>query len=77
MAREIKFADCSATVAYADANWQLNEGEPWYADDPLVVDRPELFTDEPKRVRGTVALPAVGKPALSDAAQRKPRQTRG
>lgn len=30
---------------------RLNKGEPWDADDPVVLAHPELFSDSPLRVR--------------------------
>jgi hypothetical protein len=32
---------------------RLNEGETWAADDPFVKARPDLFSDEPTRIRRT------------------------
>ena len=36
---------------------RLVEAEPWAADDPFVVARPELFSDEPQKVRRTAPAP--------------------
>lgn len=32
------------------------EGEPWAAQDPFVKARPDLFGDQPERIRRTVAF---------------------
>ncbi len=35
---------------------RLKRGEPWWADDPLVKARPELFEVEPSKPRSTVRI---------------------
>jgi hypothetical protein len=37
---------------------RLVESEPWAADDPFVIARPELFSNEPNKVRRTTPAPA-------------------
>lgn len=47
-----KFANSTTSVRFDGRIVRLAEGDPWYADDPFVVARPELFSDAPVRVYG-------------------------
>jgi len=61
----LKFANSTTTVRFGDRLMRLAEGDPWYADDPFVVARPELFADAPVRVfgeRGPVVESASAAP---------------
>lgn len=53
----LKFANSTTAVRYGATIVRIAEGDPWYADDPFVIARPELFTDEPVRVFGTRPAP--------------------
>lgn len=62
MSEPIVFA--LATCATSDPTTGLIirtvEGEPWAAGDPFVKARPDLFGDQPERIRRTVpAMPVV------------------
>ena len=47
-----KFANSTTSVRFDNRIVRLAEGDPWYADDPFVVARPDLFADTPVRVYG-------------------------
>lgn len=70
---EIVFA--ASTLSTADPTTgfliTLVEGEVWAADDPLVVLRPDFFTDSPPKIRRTA--PAV---APIEAATKAPGERR-
>ncbi len=55
MNQNIVFAVSTCTTANPATGLllRLNEGEAWASDDPFVVARPELFSQEPTRVRRT------------------------
>ena len=47
---------CSARNPADGTIVRLVANEPWHADDPFVVARPELFTDTPPHLKGTVPV---------------------
>jgi hypothetical protein len=54
----------------------MARGEAWWADDPFVVARPELFSSTPLMVRGTAGQspppPTPVVPVAAAAAERRP-----
>jgi hypothetical protein len=56
MAATIVFAmqTCTTTDPKTGLIVRTVEGEPWAADDPFVLAKPELFGDKPYRIRRTV-----------------------
>lgn len=69
-------ADGGQFVLYAPTgSVMLQRGEPWFADDPFVLARPDLFSSTPPVVRSTTGRLApepqpVGKPKPRKAARR-------
>lgn len=64
MAEPIVFAvsTCVSTDPNTGLIVRVCEGEPWAAGDPFVKARPDLFADDPARIRRTiVAAPVVEK----------------
>lgn len=53
----LKYANSTTSVHFDGRIVRLAEGDPWYADDPFVRARPELFSDTPARVFGTRSVP--------------------
>ena len=49
----LMFAASTTSVRFEDRIVRLAEGDPWYADDPFVVARPDLFSDVPPMVFGS------------------------
>ena len=65
-----------ATV-WVSSSVQLREGEAWYADDPLVKRRPDLFTDTPRIVRTTLSRQQIAeREAPVEQATRAPGERR-
>lgn len=63
----VKFANASTMVSWRGESVVLAVDQVWHADDPFVVDRPDLFSDLPTFVHrtnghqpGVVQLPATG-----------------
>lgn len=55
---ELVFANCTAWVGIGDGRTvQIIQDEAWFAGDPVVKARPDLFNDEPSIVRGTRPVP--------------------
>lgn len=51
----------------------MHRGEVWWADDPFVAARPELFSSTPLMVRGTAGqVPPAPTPVVPAAAERRP-----
>jgi hypothetical protein len=50
----IKFANCSASVAWQDASVMLVKDQAWDAADPFVQGRPEFFDNRPEFVHHTM-----------------------
>jgi len=51
---EIVFCNSSGSVwRKSGVPVRLVKGEPWWRSDPFVKERPDLFDDEPTKVRGT------------------------
>lgn len=48
---------CSTTDPNTGLIVRMVEAEPWAADDPFVASRPEMFSDEPQKVRRTAPGP--------------------
>jgi hypothetical protein len=45
---KVVFASATCVAVVDDGSTAaLREGEPWAADDPFVLSRPDLFSDEP------------------------------
>jgi len=66
----------ATATTYATETILVREGEPWAADDPLVINRPDLFTANPDRfVRRTVPPPVF--PAVEQATAEPGEQRRG
>lgn len=53
----------------------LTEGEAWWADDPFVRERPDLFTDEPSNPKHTVALPVIEQATAAPGERRNVRRS--
>lgn len=64
-----KYANTTTSVHFDGRIVRIAEGDPWYATDPFVVARPELFNDEPIRVYGT-------RPAAVEQASAAPGERR-
>lgn len=47
------FAATTAVVFWNGERVRLHRDDIWYANDPLVKARPELFTDRPQVIRGS------------------------
>jgi hypothetical protein len=63
----LKFANSTCAVRYDGRIVRVAEGDPWHATDPFVIDRPDLFSDEPPIVFG-VRGPTVN--VVEDASAR-------
>jgi len=65
---------CKVACRLADGrhNVQLNPGEVWWADDPVVVDYPQYFSATPRDVRSSVGRRSPGFTALSEPAESTP-----
>lgn len=66
-------ATCSTTDANTGLIVRLTACEPWSADDPFVKSRPELFSEEPVRIRRTTPAPieaATKTPGAKKAVKR-------
>ncbi len=48
----VRYAVADLVTVYEGMKVVLQRGEAWYADDPFVQQRPDLFSDEPTRVMG-------------------------
>ena len=48
----VRFAVADLVTVYEGQKVVLERGEAWWADDPFVKSRPDLFSAEPTRVRG-------------------------
>lgn len=61
MAATIVFAmqTCTTTDPKTGLIVRTVEGEPWAADDPFVLAKPELFGNAPHRIRRTVEPAAI------------------
>jgi hypothetical protein len=69
---EYVFASMAGTVLYAPTgSVELNLGDVWYADDPFVKARQDLFSTTPTVVRST-----TGKEAPAATPVGKPRRNR-
>jgi hypothetical protein len=58
------------------ANVMLHRGDAWFADDPFVVGRPELFSTTPLVVFSTVGRSAPPATALTSPAVDAPKVRR-
>lgn len=54
---------------------RLVEGEVWSSHDPVVQDNPDLFADEPTKVRGKKADPPVEEATAAPGAKRSTKRT--
>jgi hypothetical protein len=63
----------AVATTYATDTILIREGEPWAADDPLVVGKPELFTSNPDRYVRRSAPPPV---AVVESATAEPGELR-
>jgi hypothetical protein len=50
---------------------RLTVGEPWNADDPLVIARPDLFSPEPVRVQTSQGWQVVEQATAAPGEKRK------
>lgn len=67
------YANFSGTVLYAPTGAvESNAGDVWFADDPFVKARKDLFSSTPPTVRSTVGREA---PAATPLGESKPRKT--
>ena len=67
-----------STVLYGPTgSVEIEYGEPWFADDPFVVARPDLFSSTPPAVRSTTGRPAPDVTPLGVAKPRKSPGRRG
>lgn len=51
---EVRYANCSCALVVNGVQLRLTKGDAWYADDPVVQTRPELFDARPTMVRGVI-----------------------
>lgn len=71
---EFVFAlDGPCSVAWRDGGQWLVKGEAWFADDPFVRDRPELFSAVPPHVRSTTGRTVEQTPLTQTPARGKGR----
>lgn len=76
-ASQIVFArsTCLVNAPTTGTPVSLRVGDVWAKDDPLVVARGDLFTDDPSFVHRTIPVPQ--EPWRIEAATRAPGETRG
>lgn len=65
----IVHANAHGSVRYEGQIIRLLPGQPWAADDPFVIARPDLFTDDPAFVHRTTIAPV-------ETATRRPGERR-
>jgi len=53
------------------STFELKEGEAWDAEDPVVLGRPDAFTDTPLRVRTSQGMREVVEAATAAPGQRR------
>lgn len=58
------FVASPGLLAWGSHRLMLNLGDAWYADDPLVLDRPELFSATPLEASSTTGRPSPGATPL-------------
>lgn len=74
---DLKYAVANLVTDWHGDKVVLALDEPWHATDPFVKAHPELFTDDPRRVRGTPAAgPAKRGKADAEAATSAPGEKR-
>lgn len=73
---EFVYANSDGFVRWGESTVRLNPGEVWWADDPFVVDRPDLFSSTPPTVHGTTGRPHPDPTPIEGKRGRKP-STRG
>lgn len=62
---EYVYATFGGTVLYAPTGAvEMVTGDVWFADDPFVTERPDLFSQVPAVVRSTTGRPAPEPVAL-------------
>lgn len=71
----------ASTSAMVDG-YHIQFGDTWFADDPMVIAYPSLFTDDPRTagIRTTVPLPEadqLGRPDIVEQATAAPGEVRG
>jgi hypothetical protein len=60
------YASFGGTVLYAPTGAvEMSVGDVWFADDPFVAERPDLFSQTPPVVRTTVGKDAPAPTALT------------
>lgn len=57
---EFVFVASPGLLAWGSHRLMLELGNAWYADDPLVIDRPELFSATPIEASSTTGKPSPG-----------------
>lgn len=50
----------------------LHDGDVWDADDPFVIERPDLFSEDPPVVHNTRDIPTPKRESYAVTATRKP-----
>ena len=70
---DICYAAFTASTANPSTGFIVHivEGEVWAADDPLVLARPDLFTDSPPVIRRTAPAPAPIETASKAPGERR------
>jgi hypothetical protein len=73
------FAASPGLLTWNGLRIMLNVGNAWYADDPLVLDRPELFSATPIEASSTTGRPPPGATPIGarDGEQRRERRIDG
>lgn len=67
----VRYAVADLVTVYEGQKVVLERGEAWWSDDPFVKLRPDLFSDEPTKVRGQRPVEQATKnPGQKRAARR-------
>lgn len=76
---EVVYAKADCVVVWSGGQSPLSRGDVWDARAPLVLERPDLFSTEPTRVRGRRQVEAadVGEAAPVENASARPGVRRG
>lgn len=67
------FATQTCAVGHGGGVVHLKRGHAWDARHPLVLDRPELFSDEPPVVHGRMSLDVVEDATAEPGKKRRTR----